>query len=162
MLNPGGGPRFRARPGVFAAKCPPSLSLSGISGALKPADCCCNLDSMIRFCCSFTLILRCTCSFMSGSWVTKPGDRQAMPTSLIPSPLVSRAVSGRAEPGTPLLVDVFLERSSLLGRCLAVGGGGGGGGCCCTSGEPGSFLTMILGAEPPALRELYYRRRWTD
>lgn len=37
---------------------------------------------------------------------------------------------------------VFLERSSLLGRCRPVG----------RSGEPGSFLTRILG--PPAPRDL--------
>jgi hypothetical protein len=37
---------------------------------------------------------------------------------------------------------VFLERSSLLGRCRPVG----------RSGEPGSFLTRILG--PPAFRDL--------
>jgi len=36
---------------------------------------------------------------------------------------------------------VFLDRSSFLGRCLAV----------CMPGEPGSFLTMIFG--PPAFRD---------
>jgi len=41
---------------------------------------------------------------------------------------------------------VFLERSNLLGRWRAVA----------RSGEPGSFLTNILGG-PPALRELMIR-----
>lgn len=79
---------------------------------------------------------------MIGSWVTNPGDRQARPTSWMPSP--SLAVRG------PLAVAgllpeaelEFLERSSFLGRWRGA----------CKSGEPGSFFTMILGA-PPAFRE---------
>lgn len=64
----------------------------------------------------------------------------------MPSP--SLAVNGRAVAGLLELVFVFLERSNLLGLCRAVGG----------SGEPGSFLTMILGG-PPAFRELLIKKR---
>ncbi len=75
---------------------------------------------------------------MTGSWVTKPGDRQARPTSWIPRP--SLAVKGRAEAGE-LLLSVFLERSSLrgLGRVLL------------SVGEPGSFLMTTLGVLASAL-----------
>jgi hypothetical protein len=79
---------------------------------------------------------------MTGSCVTNPGDRQAIPTSWIPKP--SLAVSGRAEAGVDDPVFVFLERSSLLGLCLVVG----------SSGDPGSFFTMIFGG-PAAFLELY-------
>lgn len=109
MLRPGGGPRLRAKPGVFAVNWPPSLS----AGPSPLADCCCNLCSIICLWCSLTLMLRCSCSFMTGSWVTKPGDRQARPTSWMPRP--SLAVRGRPVAGETMFV-VFLERSSFLGR----------------------------------------------
>lgn len=80
-------------------------------------------------------MLRCSCSFITGSWVTKPGDRQAIPTSWIARP--SRAVMGRAEVGW-LDLSVFLDRSSLRGR----------GRVWVMLGEPGSFLTKILGGAP--------------
>jgi len=54
----------------------------------------------------------------------------------------SRAVRGRAVAGDTILV-VFLERSSFLGRWRPAG----------MSGDSGSFLTRIFGAE--AFRELY-------
>lgn len=62
-----------------------------------------------------------------------------MPTSWIPR--LSRAVSGRAVAGW-FDLDVFLERSSLLGRGRELG----------MLGDAGSFLTMIfgLGVRPPA------------
>ncbi len=91
-------------------------------------------------------MLRFSCSCSAASLGTKPGDRQAMPTSWITSP--SRAVSGRPVAGDTMLV--FLERSSFLGRCLAV----------CRPGEPGSFLTMILG--PAAVRDLCAVERGAD
>jgi hypothetical protein len=64
-----------------------------------------------------------------------------MPISWIPIP--SRAVIGRAEFGLfELLAEsVFLDRSSLDGR----------GRVWVTVGEPGSFLTMILGPPLPFL-----------
>ena len=131
MLRPGGAPRLRAKPGVFAAKWLGSFSLSGPSPSL--ADCCCNLASMIWRWCSLTLMLRFSCSCSVASFGTKPGDRHAMPTSWITRP--SRAVIGRPVAGDTTFV--FLDRSSFLGRCLAV----------CMPGEPGSFLTMIFGRE---------------
>ncbi len=88
-------------------------------------------------------MLRCSCSRIVGSWVANPGERQAKPTSCMPSPVPSRAVSGLADvrevSGCGLDADPPLERSSLRGRCRAVD----------SSGEPaGSFLTMILGGCP--------------
>lgn len=77
-------------------------------------------------------MLRWSCSFMAGSWVTNPGDRQARPTSWMPRP--SLAVMGRPVPGAPEPDAPPFERSSFLGRWRGVG-----------SGEPGSFLTTILG-----------------
>jgi hypothetical protein len=67
--------------------------------------------------------------------VTKPGDRQAIPTSWIARP--SRAVIGRAEAGW-LDLGVFLDKSSLRGR----------GRVLVILGEAGSFLTIILGGAP--------------
>lgn len=72
---------------------------------------------------------------MTGSWVTKPGERHAIPTSWIPRP--SRAVIGRAEAGW-FDLSVFFERSSLRGR----------GRVLVMPGEAGSFLTTILGGAP--------------
>lgn len=66
--------------------------------------------------------------------MTNPGERHASPTSWIPSP--SLAVNGRAVLG-PAALDPPLDRSNLPGRLR---------GAC--SGEPGSFLTTILGATP--------------
>jgi hypothetical protein len=66
--------------------------------------------------------------------VTKPGDRQAMPTSWM-----SRAVIGL--PRLLLLaflLGVSLDKSRRCGLCLGL----------CGSGERGSFLTRILGVVP--------------
>lgn len=70
-----------------------------------------------------------------------------MPTSWMPR--LSRAVSGRAVAGW-FDLDVFLERSSLLGRGRELG----------MLGDAGSFLTMIfgLGVRPPA-RDLLAERQ---
>lgn len=119
----------RERPGVLAVK-PPLLSLS-LAISLGPFADCCSLDSIICLCCSRTLKLRCSCSCIAGSWVTKPGDRHAIPTSRTLSP--SRPTAGRAVCGP---ARVFFDRSSFLGRCLAG-----------ASGDGGSFLTKILGLE---------------
>lgn len=73
--------------------------------------------------------------------MTKPGDRHAMPTSWMPNPSLPNA--GRAV-AAPDPVRVFLDKSSFRGRWRATA----------TSGEPGSFFTIILGAElPGAFRE---------
>lgn len=140
--NPGGTLFLRDEiPGVLTANALfASFSLS--EGPSPFADCCCRRASMRCLCCSRTDKLLCTCSFMTGSWVTKPGERQAKPTSWICSP--SRAVKGRAVAGEPEL-GAFLDKSSLRGRCRFVGS---------CSGEPGSFFTIILGG-PPTLRELF-------
>lgn len=129
MERPGGALFLRDIPGVLGKPILDSLS--------SPfEDCWCSLDSIMCRCCSRTEMLRWSCSFITGSWVTKPGDRQAIPTSWIPKP--SRAVSGRADPGWFDLVFVFLDRSSLrgLGRVLDI------------TGEAGSFFTIILGGAP--------------
>lgn len=132
MLSPGGALLRLDMPGVFAANWSTPLSLP-VSGRSPFADCCCRRASMIWRCCSRTLKLRCNCSFMAGSCVTKPGDKQARPTSMIPSPSLSPGSLAvcAPEPARPPL-----ERSSFRG--LWRGGG--------ITGEPGSFLTTILGA----------------
>lgn len=137
MLSPGGALFRLDIPGVLAANwLRGSLSLP-FSGPSPLADCCCNLASMILRCCSLTVILCCRCSFMTGSCVTKPGDKQANPTSWIPSPSLAPN-AGRAV-AAPEPVIVFLDKSNFRGRCRVVG----------RTGDPGSFFTIILGAEPP-------------
>ena len=75
-----------------------------------------SLASMMQRCWSRTERLRCSCSRRTGSWVWKPGDKQAMPTCCILTP--SRAVIG--PPGglaeSPPEVGRLEERSSLRGR----------------------------------------------
>lgn len=81
MDSPGGTLFLReAIPGVLTAK-PLFVSLSLSVGPSPLADCCCKRASIRCLCCSRTDKLLCTCSFMTGSCVTKPGDRQARPTS---------------------------------------------------------------------------------
>lgn len=137
MDSPGGALFLRdCIPGVLAAN-PLCGSLSLSLGPSPFADCCWSRASIRCLCCSRTDRLLCTCSFMMGSCVTKPGDKQASPISWIPNPL-SRDPRGRAvaapEPTWPPR-----DKSSLRGRWRAV----------VRSGEPGSFLTMILGGPPP-------------
>jgi hypothetical protein len=68
----------------------------------------------------------------------------------MPNP--SLAVNGRAVCGVLPVVDiVFLDRSSLRGRWRAVG----------SSGDPGSFLTIIRGGGP-ACRELCAWKRGNE
>lgn len=96
-------------------------------------------------CWSRTEILRCSCSRIVGSWVWKPGDKHAIPTSCIARPLLSLAVKGAEgrDDCVGWLWEV-LDKSNLRGRCREVLG---------TSGEDGgSFLTIILGG--PCLDEL--------
>lgn len=114
MLNPGGALFRRDIPGVFAANwLTGSLSLP--SGPSPFADCCCSLASMMRRCCSLTFKLCCKCSFITGSWVTKPGDKHAIPTSWIPSPSLPSAGRAVAAPD-PVRGFLELDRSSFRGR----------------------------------------------
>lgn len=92
--------------------------------------CRCSRASIILRCWSRTEMLRWSCSRMVGSWVAKPGERQAMPTSLIVDRLPP-AVRGTVDPAG----SGSLLRCSLGGLCLDGG-----------SGEVGSFFTMILGS----------------
>ena len=141
MERPGGGPFLRDVVGVRVCTpkrvvscvlAPPSVFSIELLG-LTPFC----LASMICLCWSRTSRLLCSCSRMAGSCVWKPGDRQARPTSWIARPAESRAVrgaDGRAVCG-PRAPGVLDERSSLLGR----------GRADCMLGEPGSFLTLIIG-----------------
>lgn len=112
MLRLGGTFRRDEIPGVLTEKFPLSLSLPW-SGPSPLADCCCRRASIMCLCCSRTLMLRWSCSFIKGSWVTKPGERHANPTSWMPSP--SLAVKGRPVAG-PAALDPPLDRSNLPGR----------------------------------------------
>jgi hypothetical protein len=117
-----------------------------------------NLDSIMDLCCSRTDRLRCMCSRMVGSWVWKPGERTAMPASCsaMPSLAVSGVADGLDERPAGAAA-MFVERSSLRGRCRELFGRDGD--------EGGSFLTTILGAlpEPRELEEVrgiqYEKRR---
>ena len=93
MERPGGGLFFDVI-GVFKPE-PKGLSSDVLSPALSVglADFC-RRDSMMCRCCSRTEMLRCSCSRMLGSWVWKPGERHAMPTSCIPRLPLSLAVKG--------------------------------------------------------------------
>lgn len=73
----------------------------------------CRRDSMMERCWSRTATLRCSCSRMAGSWVWKPGDRHARPTSWT-ARLPSRAVCGARGAA------VVAERSNFRGRCLVL------------------------------------------
>lgn len=90
-------------------------------------------------CWSRTLIDRCNCCCIVGSWVLKPGERHARPTSCmtraLPAlpPALSLLVNG-AE-GLPAPPVVWLLRSRRRGRCREVG----------IEGDVGSFLTITLG-----------------
>lgn len=150
--KPGGGPFLREVVGVRVCTpkrvvscvlAPPSVFSTELLG-LTPFC----LASMICLCWSRTSRLLCSCSRMAGSCVWKPGDRQARPTSWIARPAESRAVrgaDGRAVCG-PRAPGVLEERSSLLGR----------GRADCMLGEPGSFLTLIIGGS--VLRCLFNER----
>jgi hypothetical protein len=141
MDRPGGGPFLRDVVGVRVCTpkrvvscvlAPPSLFSCELPG-LTPFC----LASIICLCWSRTSRLLCSCSRMAGSCVWKPGDKQARPTSWIARPAESLAVrgaDGRAVWG-PRAPGVLEERSSLLGR----------GRADCILGDPGSFLTLIIG-----------------
>ena len=82
---------------------------------------------------------------MVGSWVWKPGDRQANPTSTMASPPLSLAVKGAdgLDDVAFWLWEVLEDKSNFLGLCLEVAG---------TSGdEGGSFFTTIFGGPCLAL-----------
>jgi hypothetical protein len=143
IMRPGGA-FLLVVAGVFMPPGPASsLSLALSIGASPGFAVCSNLDSMICLCCSRTEILRCNCSLIVGSCVTNPGERQAKPTSWIPSPL-SLEVSGCPRDPNGFELDEFLDKSNLRGLCRGVG----------RSGEEGSFFTIILGGPPFSRREL--------
>ena len=76
---------------------------------------------------------------MLGSCVWKPGERQAIPTSCIPSDALAVNGAEGLEFIPEELFGVLEVRSSFRGRCREAG----------TSGdEGGSFFTMILGGWP--------------
>ena len=90
-------------------------------------------------------MLLCNCCCIVGSWVWKPGDRQASPTSTMARPPLSLAVKGADgfDDMAAWLWEVLDDKSSFLGLCLEVAG---------TSGDAGgSFFTMILGGPCLAL-----------
>lgn len=99
------------------------------------------LASMICLCCSRTSRLRCNWDRILGSFVWKPGDRHARPTSCMASPADSLAdvngAEGRAVCG-PRPVAELEERSSRFGL----------GRADCMLGEPCSFLILIIGGGP--------------
>jgi hypothetical protein len=78
---------------------------------------------------------------MVGSWVWKPGDRQARPTS---SRFAEPWPEGRAVRAPDEWTMLWLERLRRCGLWRVVVG---------MSGDEGSFLTTILGAGPRDLRE---------
>jgi len=145
--SPGGGPFLREVDGVRSGPPPRtwscglanslSLALPGLFPFLASKFC---LASIICLCWSRTLRLRCNCSCIPGSLVWKPGERHASPTSCITSPADSRDVKGadgRAVCG-PRVLAILDVRSNFLGR----------GREDCIAGEPGSFLTWIMGGAP--------------
>ena len=88
MLSPGGAFRFELpaafdeNPAVCGIVVGVSFSFVAVSTGASPGlAVCCNRISIRCLCCSRTERLRCNCSRMFGSCVTKPGERQASPTS---------------------------------------------------------------------------------
>ena len=141
--SPGGGPFRREVVGVRIGT-PNSVLSCGRADSLPscalPGFWPLFLASMICRCWSRTFRLRCSCSCMPGSFVWKPGDRHDSPISCITKPADSREVNGadgRAVCG-PRAFAILDVRSSLLGRGRDDG----------MAGEPGSFLTCIMGGGP--------------
>ena len=142
MESPGGGPFRRDVCGVFMGRPKAVTSVCRTSSAsCGPPLPCFWRASMICLCLSLTSRLRWSCSRIVGSWVWKPGERQARPMSC--SPAAGRAV--RAPDEWTIL---WLERFRRWGRWRVVVG---------ISGEAGSVLTTILGAAGP--RDLRGERR---
>ena len=92
MERPGGG-RFLEVMGVLRPE-PKGLSSEVRSPPSEGLAVFCSRDSIMCRCWSRTEMLRCNCSRILGSWVWKPGERQASPTSCIPRLPLSRAVNG--------------------------------------------------------------------
>lgn len=138
MDSPGGGPFLRDVVGVFMLLAKVFMSpVREPSSSWGPFPCFCRA-SMICLCLSRTSILRCSCSRMVGSWVWKPGDRQASPTSCIEAlSFPVKGADGRAE-RAPELGSV-VDKSNRRGLWREV----------VRSGEEGSFLTTILGLGAP-------------
>lgn len=144
MVSPGGGLFLRELVGVSMLRWNGFWSWRGSSswGPLPPCFWRC---SMICLCLSLTSMLLCSCSLMVGSWVWKPGDRQASPTScmIVALSLELMGAAGRAVRAPEEWTMLWLERSSRRGLWREV----------VRSGDEGSFLTTILGAGGPrALR----------
>lgn len=108
MDSPGGGPFRRDVCGVLIVR--PNAPISALrmsSGSAGPPLPCFCRASMICLWRSLTSKLRWSCSRMVGSWVWKPGERQARPTSCrfaLPWP-DGRAVSAPEE--WTMLLDRF-------------------------------------------------------
>lgn len=136
MVRPGGGPFLL---GVFSGRPKGLMSCWRASSSRGPP-----LGppfwraSMICLCLSRTSMLLCSCSRIEGSFVWKPGDRQAMPMSTPVDRLAGRAVRA-PEAWTTW----ELARLRRLGRWRELG----------MSGDEGSFFTTILGAGPRDLVE---------
>lgn len=82
MESPGGGPFLRDVVGVLIDRPKGFISPWRPASSSTPAPLPCFWRaSIICLCLSLTSILLCSCSRMVGSWVWKPGDRQARPTS---------------------------------------------------------------------------------
>lgn len=127
--KPAGGGRFLDIEGPRAKGFGFSMALAD-SDVPSPFADLSNLDSIIDRCWSLTEMLLCNCSLIVGSWVWKPGDRHAIPTSCIEAPADGLELSGA---GT--FVVVF--KSSFLGLWRAFGAREGEDG--------GSFFTIIFG-----------------
>ena len=122
-----GGRRFAepARPEGSPSFCPPAVF-----------GCRCNRASMMLRCCSRTDALRWSCSRIVGSCVANPGDKHAIPASLMVAKL------GAAVRGPRVAAESVLDSSkcNLAGRRRVVDGG---------PGDDGSFFTTIFGTFSP-------------
>lgn len=141
MVSPGGGLFLRELVGVSMLRWNGFASGRAESSSCGPLPPCFWRCSMIWRCLSLTSMLLWSCSRMVGSWVWKPGDRQASPTSCMMVALSFELMgAGRAVRAPDECTMVWLvERSRRLGRWREV----------VRSGDDGSFLTTILGAGGP-------------
>jgi hypothetical protein len=143
MDRAGGGPLRRDVWGVLIVrpKAPISVPGRGSSASAGPPLPCFWRASIICLWRSLTSKLRWSCSRMVGSWVWKPGERQARPTSCR---FAEPWPEGRAVRAPDEWTMLWLERLRRCGLWRVVVG---------MSGDEGSFLTTILGAGPRDLRE---------
>jgi len=118
MVSPGGGLFLRELEGVSILRWNELGSGRGGSsscGGFPPFFWRC---SMICLCLSLTSMLLCSCSLIVGSWVWKPGDKQANPTSCIMVALSLELMgpAGRAVRAPDEWTMLWLERSRRRGR----------------------------------------------